>query len=113
MGITLAKYYNAHYNAFMLVIYKGFKDMSVKSERITILGTPDFKAFLTSEAKDEGVSVSELVRSRCQVVPPSDDEIALQELIRLAAEATKRATASLDKGVRDAETTLAELRGVS
>ncbi|MBL4762395.1 MAG: hypothetical protein JKY93_06820 [Gammaproteobacteria bacterium] len=84
--------------------------MSVKSERITILGTPDFKTFLTSEAKSEGVSVSELVRRRCQVVPPSDEEIALQDLIRLASTATKRAAASLDKGIKDVETALAELR---
>ncbi len=39
--------------------------MAVQSERITILGTPDFKAFLTREAKREGVSMSELVRQRC------------------------------------------------
>ncbi len=34
--------------------------MAVKSARITILGTPDFKAFLTREAKKEGVSLSKL-----------------------------------------------------
>ncbi|ORU94849.1 MAG: hypothetical protein A6F70_10085 [Cycloclasticus sp. symbiont of Bathymodiolus heckerae] len=86
--------------------------MSVKSERITLLGTPDFKAFLASEAKSEGVSISELVRSRCQAVPPTDDEVALRELIVLAKEATTRATKSLDKGISDAESVLAELRAV-
>ena len=84
--------------------------MSVKSERITLLGTPDFKAFLASEAKNEGVSISELVRSRCQAVPPTDDEIALRELINLATQATRRATISLDKGIKDAESVLSELR---
>jgi len=39
-------------------------NMAVKSARITILGTPDFKAFLTREAKKEGVSLSKLVRQR-------------------------------------------------
>lgn len=86
--------------------------MSVKSERITILGTPEFKAFLGEEAVKEGVSVSELVRNRCQAVPPSDDETALKELILLASEATKRAVTSLDKGINDAESVLAELRAV-
>jgi uncharacterized protein (DUF1778 family) len=86
--------------------------MSVKSERITILGSPDFKAFLGVEAKREGVSISELVRRRCQAIPPSDDEVILKELIKLASEATKRASKSLDKGVKDAEHILAELRVV-
>jgi len=84
--------------------------MSVKSERITILSTPEFKAFLGEEAMKEGVSVSELVRSRCQAVPPSDDEIMLKELILLASDATKRAVKSLDRGIDDAESVLAELR---
>ena len=39
--------------------------MAAKTERITILGTPDFKAFLAREAKKEGVSLSQLVRQRC------------------------------------------------
>lgn len=86
--------------------------MSVKSERITILSTPEFKAFLGEEAMKEGVSVSELVRSRCQAVPPSDDELVLKELILLASDATKRAIKSLDKGIDDAESVLAELRAV-
>ena len=86
--------------------------MSIKSERITLLGTPDFKAFLASEAKSEGVSISELVRRRCQAVPPNDDEVALRELIKLATEATRRATASLEKGLNDADNVLAELRAV-
>ncbi len=84
--------------------------MSVKSERITILGTPDFKAFLANEAKSEGISVSELVRNRCQAVPPSDDEIALRELIQLVSTATKKATASLEQGLKDANNAIAELR---
>ena len=86
--------------------------MSVKSERITILGSPDFKAFLGVEAKKEGVSVSELVRRRCQTMPPSDDEVILKELIKLVSEATKRASISLDKGIEDAESLLTELRAV-
>ena len=85
-------------------------NMSVKSERITILSSPEFKSFLTEEAEKEGVSVSELVRSRCRAVPPSDDEIFLKELIAQANKATVRASKSLEKGLNDAEKVLEELR---
>ena len=40
--------------------------MTTQTERTTILSTPEFKAWLVDEAKKEGVSVSELVRQRCQ-----------------------------------------------
>ena len=83
---------------------------AVKSERITILGTPEFQAFLKKEANNEGISVSELVRGRCQAVPPSTDELVLQELIKTASEATKKASKSLDKGLKEAEKILAKLR---
>jgi len=86
--------------------------MSVKSERITVLSTPEFKKFISEEAQKEGISVSELVRNRCRAVPPSDDEIALKELISIASKATKRASKSLEKGINDAETVLEELRAI-
>jgi len=83
---------------------------SVKSERITVLSTPEFKQFISDEASKEGISISELVRKRCQAVPPSDDEIALRELIVVASKATKRASKSLEKGINDADAVLKELR---
>lgn len=86
--------------------------MSVKTERITILGTPDFKAFLTREAKKEGVSLSHLVRERCQQKPADkneEDELLLM-LASEVLEATARAKASLEKGLEDAEKALAEIR---
>lgn len=86
--------------------------MSVKSERITVLSTPEFKKFISDEAEKEGISVSELVRKRCQAVPPSADEIALKELIDVASKATQRASKSLEKGINDAESILKELRAV-
>ena len=86
--------------------------MSVKTERITILGTPDFKAFLIREAKKEGVSLSQLVRQRCEKKPVnSEDEELLAVLIKEVGEATARAKASLEKGLADAENVLAEMRG--
>ncbi len=85
--------------------------MAVKSARITILGTPDFKAFLIQEAKKEGVSLSQLVRQRCEKKPVSfEDEELLAALVKEVGEASARATASLEKGLADAEQALAEIR---
>ena len=85
--------------------------MAVKTARITILGTPDFKAFLTREAKKEGVSLSKLVRQRCEKKPVnSEDEELLAVLVKEVGEAAARAKASLEKGLADAEQALAEIR---
>ena len=86
--------------------------MTVKSERITILGTPDFKAFLIREARKEGVSLSQLVRQRCEKKPVnSEDEELLAALVKEVGEATAKAKASLEQGLDDAEQALAEIRG--
>jgi len=85
--------------------------MAAKTERITILGTPDFKAFLIREAKKEGISLSQLVRQRCEKKPAiSEDEELLAALLKEVAEATARAKDSLEKGLADAEQALAEIR---
>ncbi len=83
---------------------------TAKTERITILGTPSFKAFLSKEAKKEGVSVSELVRSRCERRTINEDEETLAELIKQVTIATKIAQKSLLKGISDAQTVLSELQ---
>ncbi len=85
--------------------------MAVKTARITILGTPDFKAFLTREAKKEGISLSKLVRQRCGQKPVnSEDEELLTALVKEVGQAAARAKASLEKGLTDAEQALAEIR---
>lgn len=84
--------------------------MAVQTERITILGTPDFKAFLTKEAKKEGISMSELVRQRCTQKPATEDEELLAVLLAEVNEATAKAKKSLDKGLKNAEKVLAEIR---
>ena len=87
--------------------------MAIKTERITILGTPDFKAFLIREAKKEGVSLSQLVRQRCEKKPEvNEDEELLAALVKEVGEATARAKDSLEKGLDDAEQVLAEIRSV-
>ena len=84
--------------------------MTVQSERITILGTPDFKRFLTKESKKEGISMSEFVRQRCTQKPANNDEALLAALIGEVNAATQKAFKSLDKGLNDAERVLAEIR---
>ncbi len=84
--------------------------MTVKSERITILGSPSFKAYLNREAKKEGVSISELVRSRCQNKVTNEDEQLLLELIKEVKLSTASAKRSLNKGINDAQSILKELR---
>lgn len=87
---------------------------AVKTERITILGTPDFKDFLTREAKKEGVSLSQLVRQRCEKKAPSDeDEVLLATLVAEVRVATIQANLSLQRGLDDAEDVLAEIRRVA
>lgn len=81
----------------------------MKTERVTLLTTPDFKAFLSSEATHEGVSVAELVRTRCER-RPTDEESMLAELTKELRGAVEQAKASLRSGLDEAEAVLAELR---
>jgi hypothetical protein len=83
--------------------------MDTKTERITLLGSRDFKVFLTREARKEGMSVSELVRRRCERAPTEDERV----LLALAGElrkATAEARASLREGLAAAQETLRALR---
>jgi len=86
---------------------------TVKTKRITILGTPEFKDFLTREAKQEGVSLSQLVRQRCEKKPQNKDEELLAAFIKEVGAATAKAKLSLEKGLADAEKVLAEIRGTT
>ncbi len=87
---------------------------ALKTERITILGTPDFKRYLNREAKKEGISVSQLIRQRCEKKPANlKDEELLATLVQEVSAATSRAKVSLEKGLNDAEKILNELRRVA
>ncbi|VAW39974.1 hypothetical protein MNBD_GAMMA01-344 [hydrothermal vent metagenome] len=85
--------------------------MTAKTERVTILTTPDFKNYLGEQAKNLGVSVSELIRMRCiEDTVPSSDEVLLKELITQSKKAISKANSSLDKGLNDIAETLAYLK---
>jgi transposase-like protein len=82
---------------------------AMKTERVTLLTTPEFKRHLVAEAQRNGVSVAELVRSRFgEGQATADAEVAAlaAELRRAVADARR----SLSAGLAQAEAALAELR---
>ena len=81
----------------------------MKTERVTLLTSPEFKAFLSAEAKREKTSVAELVRSRCER-RPSEDEAVLVALTAELRSAASQARKSLRDGLAEADAVLAELR---
>jgi hypothetical protein len=81
----------------------------MKTERVTLLTSPDFKAFLNAEALREGVSVAELVRSRCER-RPTDEEAILAALTGELNQAIVEAKKSLKSGLDEARAVLAELQ---
>lgn len=80
----------------------------MKTERISVLGTPEFKAFLAKEAEKEGISISELVRRRCERTP-SEDEAILAAMAAELKRAVAQAKRSLDEGLRAVKETLTDL----
>ena len=85
------------------------KQPIVKTERVTLLTSPDFKAFLSVEAKREGVSVAELVRTRCER-RPTEEEAILAALTGELNKAIGEAKKALKGGLDEAQAVLAELR---
>ncbi len=83
--------------------------MDTKTERITLLGSQEFKAFLARESRKEGISVSELVRRRCERAP-TDDERVLLALAGELRKATVEARQSLEEGLAAANAVLREVR---
>lgn len=81
---------------------------NVKTERVTLLTSPDFKAFLNAEAKREGVSVAELVRTRCER-RPSEEEAVLAGLTAELRQAVGEAKKALRSGLDEAQAVLDEL----
>ena len=80
----------------------------MKTERVTLLTSPDFKAFLNAEAHREGVSVAELVRTRCER-RPSDEDAMLAELTRELQQSMVAAKRALKGGLDEAQSIFSEL----
>jgi hypothetical protein len=81
----------------------------MKTARVTLLTSPDFKKFLSAEAKRERVSVAELIRSRCER-RPTDDEKILAALTGELNKAVADAKKALKSGLDEAQEVLVELR---
>ncbi len=81
----------------------------MKTERVTLLTSTDFKAFLSAEALREGVSVAELIRSRCEQ-RPSAEEAVLSALVAELHHAVGAAKRSMREGLNEAQAVLTEIR---
>jgi len=81
----------------------------MKTERLVLLTTPAFKAFVGKEAKREGVSVAELVRRRVQPAA-NEDEATLLELTTQLRAAVEQAQESAEQSLAEVEAILLELR---
>ena len=79
----------------------------MKTERVTLLTTPDFKRFLETEAAREGISVGELIRVRCG--QPTQEEQLLQELARQLRNEVRETKAHIKRVGTSIDRTLAEL----
>jgi len=75
-----------------------------RTKRLTLLVSSDLKRHLTRQAKENGVSVSQLVRMRCRPTGSSTisaDEALLESLAEELAKAVAEARASLREGHRE------------
>jgi hypothetical protein len=81
----------------------------MKTARLQVLTTPAFRDWLRKEARNAGVSVAELVRTRCERKPTGEE----QAVAKLAADLQKevrRAQGALQSGLAEANSVLEELR---
>jgi hypothetical protein len=81
----------------------------MKTARLQVLTTPAFRDWLRKEAKDEGISVGELVRRRCEGASKEEERQLAGLATQLRAE-VRRAQASLRSGLTVAEEVLTELK---
>jgi hypothetical protein len=81
----------------------------MKTARVQVLTTPAFRDWLRREAKNAGVSVAELVRTRCERRPSGEEETVAKLAAHLRKE-VKKAQASLSSGLAEANGVLRELR---
>jgi len=83
--------------------------ITVKTARVQVLTTPAFRDWLRKEARKAGVSVAELVRTRCEGASPEEEE-AVAELAAQLRQEVRKAQLSLRSSLAEAETLIAELR---
>jgi len=82
---------------------------SMKTARLQVLTTSAFRDWLRKEARKAGVSVGELVRTRCEQ-RMSDEEAALAELTALLRKEVVATRATVRRNLDETRTILSELR---
>ena len=86
----------------------------MKTARITFLATPDFKQYLAAQASGDGISIGELIRSRCLLPQKGTDEKNLElELRTLTIELQRsivEARNSLQEGLEAAAAAMNTIR---
>ena len=75
----------------------------MKTTRLKVLTTPAFRDWLRKEARNAGVSVAELVRTRCERKPTGEEQAVAKlaaDCTRKSAEHKRRSEAAWSKLVR-------------
>ncbi|MCP3933323.1 MAG: hypothetical protein GY705_29995 [Bacteroidetes bacterium] len=70
--------------------------MATATERVPVLMTPDEKRRVVSKAKKAGVAIGEYIRRAVDGYRPTEDEKALEAMIKQMNQATKNAENSID-----------------
>jgi hypothetical protein len=81
----------------------------MKTARLQVLTTPAFRDWLRKEARQAGVSVGELVRTRCEQ-RVSDEEKVLGELTALLRKEVAATRATVRRDLAETKAILGELR---
>ena len=81
----------------------------MKTARLQLLTTPAFRDRLRREAKKAGVSVAELVRTRCEGSSDEEEQLVAELAAQLRKE-VRRAQSSLRSSLAEANAMLDELR---
>jgi hypothetical protein len=81
----------------------------MKTARLQLLTTPAFRDRLRKEAKKAGVSVAELVRTRCEGSSDEEEQLVAELAAQLRKE-VRRAQSSLRSSLAEANAMLEDLR---
>jgi len=81
----------------------------MKTARLQVLTTPAFRDWLRREARKAGVSVGELVRTRCEQ-RASEEEAALAELTALLRKEVAATRVAVRRNLDETRAILDELR---
>jgi hypothetical protein len=81
----------------------------MKTARVQVLTTPAFRDWLRNEARKSGISVGELVRTRCEQ-RAGEEEAALTELTALLRKEVSVTRAAVRRNLDETRAILSDLR---